>query len=130
RFDIREMLQIHPFCACSFTLARSDYWEQLPLRLSSSIENGLRAYRQTFLSLKDTVIPMLEEFETTTNEEAISKAAANLKQMLNTGELRQLNTDELQVLHRVFEHSNASDLVIEVSPTSVQIMNDDPLSLN
>jgi hypothetical protein len=38
--------------------------------------------------------------------------------------------DELQVLHRIFEHSNASDLVIEVAPTSISIMNEDSYAPN
>lgn len=129
RFDIREMLQIHPFCACSFTLARSDYWEQLPLRLSSSIEGGLSSYRHTFLAHRDTIVPMLEEFASTTEEDMSSQAASNLIQILSgAAGWRPFTTDELQVLQRIFEHSNASDLVIEVSPTSVSVMSEDQFS--
>ncbi|MGH9821475.1 MAG: hypothetical protein ACRD43_15020, partial [Pyrinomonadaceae bacterium] len=85
RFEIREMLQIHPFCACSFTLAKSEYWEQLPLRLSSSIESGLSSFRHTFLSHRETIVPMLEEFVNTTKEESSAQAASNLIQMLTGG---------------------------------------------
>jgi len=131
RFDIREMLQIHPFCACSFTLAKSDYWEQLPVRLAGSIDRGLMSYRETFLSHRETIVPMLQHFEATTKDDSSSAAASNLIEMLTGGAgWRALNMDELQVLHRIFEHSNASDLVIEVAPTSISIMNEDSYAPN
>ncbi|MEP7076720.1 MAG: hypothetical protein ABI878_13015, partial [Acidobacteriota bacterium] len=122
RFDIREMLQIHPFCACSFTLARTDYWEQLPQRLLSTISDGLLAYRKIIFSHKDTVVPMLEAFIGSTNEESSSAAALKMIEMFKGGiPQRPFTTEELQVLHRIFEHSRPSDLVIELSADAIHL---------
>jgi len=122
RFDIREMLQIHPFCACSFTLARTDYWEKLPDRLLSTITSGLTSYRQIIFSHSDVVVPMLEAFITSTNDETSSTAALKMIEMFEEGMAqRPFNTAELQVLHRIFEHSRPSDLVIEVSAEAVHL---------
>jgi hypothetical protein len=122
RFDIREMLQIHPFCACSFTLARTDYWEQLPQRLLSTIGAGLTEYRKVIFSHRETVVPMLEAFLATTNEENSSAATLDLIEMFKGGvPQRPFTTEELQVLHRIFEHSRPSDLVIELSADSIHL---------
>jgi hypothetical protein len=123
------MLQSHPFCACSFSLARTEYWEQLPQRLTNTIESGLTAYRQTFIALEGTVLPMLQEFAEAATDEVSSSAALNLVGMLKRrAEIHAFTTAELQVLQRIFENSSASDLVIEVSPDSIKVMTENEFS--
>ena len=41
KFEVREMLKTHPFCACSFNLSQIEEWETLPDQLSLKIDRGL-----------------------------------------------------------------------------------------
>ena len=61
KFEVREMLKTHPFCACSFNLSQIEEWERLPHQLSLKIEGA--SYRtQGLMMLRQTLIPMLEQF--------------------------------------------------------------------
>ena len=124
RFEIREMLQIHPFCACSFSLARKEHWETLPQILSETIEQGLCSYRQTLASMSSIVIPMLEELKSKINEEDVSAAVTELtNSLLGSGDAPYSNT-QLSLLQKIFEGAGTSDSVIEISPSALSFIDD------
>ena len=125
RFDIREMLRIHPFSACSFSLARKDYWENLPVRLSEIIKTGLASYGRTLKALSETILPMLREILDKIDDRETLNAASNLIEMMNDERaIGSFSTRELQILRKIFETSSAKELIIEISPDSVVVMHE------
>lgn len=48
---VRQLLETHSSCACSFRLARAAEFESLPLELEELMEHGLSVYRRTLLLL-------------------------------------------------------------------------------
>jgi hypothetical protein len=125
RFEIREMLQIHPFCACSFSLARMEYWETLPQVLSETIEQGLNSYRQALGSMNSIVIPMLEELKVKINEDEVSTAVADMTKLLTgSGEATPYSNTQLRLLQKIFENAGAADSVIRISPSALSFIDD------
>jgi hypothetical protein len=104
KFNVREMLKTHPFCACSFSLGRVTEWEQLPARLHATIDKGRRSFRGILSTLREPVIKMLESGLSATNDERHQKSAKDLIALFKSGgEIRMFTADELIVLRRAFE---------------------------
>lgn len=105
RFDVREMLKEHPFCACSFSLEKIREWEQLPQNLLDTIAKGRQTYRKVLKMLNQTLIPMLQRFTQNTKNEEISGAVSRLMESLEAkGEIPLLSNSELIILQKVFEN--------------------------
>ena len=104
RFNVREMLETHPFCACSFRLSQVSEWEKLPERLRKTVEEGRKSYRKTISLMSNILIPNLRDHARKEQLVEYSEAAANLANLLESGqELRLLNNAELIVLGKVFQ---------------------------
>ena len=67
-FNVREMLDKHPFCACSFNLSQIGEWENLPETLQKNIEQGRTSYRRTLQMLNEDLTPMLNEISKSDDE--------------------------------------------------------------
>lgn len=103
-FDVREMLENHPFCACSFRLSQTSEWERLPDRLRQVVEQGRASYRKTLALLARTLVPLLRNFATNEKAAEYREAAANLANVLESGkELELLTNAELIILGKVFQ---------------------------
>ncbi len=104
RFDVREMLKTHPFCACSFSLSKISSWEHLPLTLQEIIGEGRSSFRSAMQSLKQTLIPLIEQFAAENKDSEFFEAAQQVVRVLEDGEnLQFLTNNELIVLRKVFD---------------------------
>lgn len=102
RFDVREMLKTHPFCACSFNLAQIREWEKLPHRLLDAVNRGRESYRRTLSQLGSELLPVIEKISRNSRE--FSDAAENLSAILKNGrEIPLLTNDELFVIQKALE---------------------------
>jgi hypothetical protein len=112
RFDVREMLQTHPFCACSFNLAQIREWEKLPNRLFETVNRGRASYRRTLLMARETLLPIIEKVAR--NENEFAETAGNLdKALKDGGEIPLLTNDELIIIQKALETIPASALTAE-----------------
>ena len=68
RFDVREILKTHPFCACSFNLTQIGEWEKLPANLRETIERGRASYRRTLSMVRDSLIPIFDRLAQSNDE--------------------------------------------------------------
>lgn len=119
KFQVREMLKTHPFCACSFNLSQIDEWERLPQLLTQTIDQGLASYRRSLLLLKQTLIPMLDQFAETVKDPQFVGVATNLSKVLQEGKgLSKFSNIELAVFQKIFETLNTVPLVDVIMPES------------
>ena len=125
RFNIREMLKIHPFCACSFSLDQTEHWESLPQTLSDTIENGLESYYRTLKALSSSILPKLRELPASAQDAETATAVSDLEQMIEgRREFAAFSTRQMQVLRKIFESTTESEFVMHVSPESVSVMHE------
>jgi len=104
RFDVREMLKTHPFCACSFSLRQIREWEKLPQSLSEIVEEGRQNYRNILQLLGKTFIPVVKKSVGKDEPEEFTEAASHLIEALQDGgEFPLLTNAELIVLQKAFE---------------------------
>lgn len=103
RFSVREMLQTHPFCACSFKLAHIAEWERLPQTLLATIEKGSKSYRKILLTLKDTLIQLVSNFGSSPIDKEYSAAARQLIEIIKQDNgIPLLNNAQLVILQKAF----------------------------
>jgi hypothetical protein len=111
-FSVRDMLQTHPFCACSFNLSQISEWERLPQKLEETIEDGRKSYRRILLALSDTVAQLVSHFAKRENDDEYTAAATQLLEIFVAGrEIPPLDNLQLTVLQKSFENLPASILI-------------------
>ena len=112
RFDVREMLKTHPFCACSFSLARIRERENLPDELEEIVRLGRKSFREKLKMSKRVLIPLIESLSVTFRENEFSMAALHLSELLKRDfdEIPLLNGNELIVLQKVLANLPAASL--------------------
>ncbi len=104
RFDVREMLKTHPFCACSFSLSKIRSWEKLSLTLQEIIDVGRESYRNALNSLSETLVPSIEQFSAQNKDNEFAEASLHLIGILEgREEARFFNNNQLIILRKVFE---------------------------
>lgn len=104
QFNVREMLENHPSCACSFRLSQKNEWEHLPEHLRQIVEKGRTDYRKTLALLGSVLAPLLTNFADNERSEEYANAAVNLVKVLASEDLeRALTNAELIVLGKVFQ---------------------------
>jgi hypothetical protein len=111
-FDVRENLQSHPFCGCSFNLAKMDEWENLPDKLMMVVEDGRASFRRTLVMLKANVIRWLEQFlKDETDRSLIESGAALLEKFETNSEIKSFTANQLIILHKLLNTLSPSKLV-------------------
>jgi hypothetical protein len=112
RLDVREMLEIHPFCACSFSLAKTREYENLFAALQEIIRLGRKSFRESLMMSREIFIPFIENFSGKFRDNEFSRAAAHLTEVLQNDfkEIPLLSAGELIVLQKVFADLPASIL--------------------
>ncbi|MEP6901093.1 MAG: DUF6079 family protein [Actinomycetota bacterium] len=112
RFSVREMLETHPFCACSFNLEQIGEWEALPLTLQQTIHKGRTSYRKILMTLKGTLVQLISRFANHPTENEYSAAAKHLIQIFTEeNSIPPLNNAELFILQKSFENLPTSLLL-------------------
>ncbi len=102
RFDVKEMLKTHPFCACSFNLAQAVDWEKLPETLQQKVRHGREVYHRILQKLSGVLVPLIEEFAQKNQANEFAESARNLIQVLMTGEqIQPLQNNELIILQKI-----------------------------
>lgn len=102
RYEVREMLKTHPFCACSFNLAQIRDWEKLPQLLWETVNKARISYRRNLLMLRETILPLIANISAQNSE--LVEAGKHLTEILkNAKEFPVLNDFELIVLQKTFE---------------------------
>lgn len=111
RFEAREMLEIHPFCACSFNLTKSREWKNFPVALAQTIDRGRRNYMDTLRIMGKTLISLVEQFAENNDEIEFTEAAARLINALKSdGDHKPLTHNELIILQKTIEDLPALQL--------------------
>lgn len=119
-FDVKEMLKSHPFCACSFSLAQISEWEELPLRLTKTIEDGRASYRKTLMILKQTLCNLLQDFLQKSTDAEFKTAATSLINIFEEKEFfRLLNNSELIILNKIIQFMPNTPLVHVSLPNEI-----------
>ncbi len=124
QYNVREMLKSHPFCGCSFNLAKMKDWEDLPKSLVRTIEQGRKSYRRTMALLNDTLIQLLETYiKNEIDNELKTSAKELLDQFVNKTEIKKFTTDQLVILHNLL-HSLTSLPTIDIKyPQNSNVLN-------
>lgn len=104
RFDVRELLKTHPFCACSFTLSKSEDWEALPATFFDRLNGGRTAYHDMLRKLNSILLPAIEETARKYSSPEFRTAAEKLSEFLNgKDETTTLDTFQIAILREVFD---------------------------
>lgn len=127
-FDVKEMLKLHPFCACSFNLSQISEWESLHLQLAKVIKKGRDSYRNTLRIMKQNLVSGLKEFIQNNKEIEFRTAAANLIAIMEEQEsFRLLRNSELIVLSKVIQLMSNSPLLNVNLPTELNFQDREEL---
>ncbi len=104
QFDVREMLKTHPFCACSFSLAKIREREELPERLIEVVNRGREGFREALIMSSQVLTPLIETVSANNHNEEFLSAARHLIEIMKNGfaEIPLLTAAELVILRKVF----------------------------
>lgn len=128
KFDVKEMLKLHPFCACSFNLSQIPEWENLHLQLVKVVKNGRDSYRNTLRIMKQTLVSLLKDFIQNNKEIEFRTAAANLVAILEEQEsFRLLKNSELIVLNKIIQNMPNSPLLNVSFPSELNFQSREEL---
>ncbi len=129
RFDVREILEQHPFCVCSFKLSKTAEWENLPETLQKIIGEGRENYRKILYKLSDTLIPLIENFTKEIDDDEFTFAAKYLIEILRTKESELLTDNQLIILRKVFDSISGSPLFKADPPADFDYLSREDLQL-
>ncbi len=119
RFNVREMLKTHPFCACSFNLTEAAEWEALPQKLKETIEKGRKSYRKILWTLRETIVQLTTHFGTRAMDEEYKAAVRHLVEIFKLSkEIPPLSNAELIILQKAFEKLPTSILLKTSFPST------------
>ncbi len=111
-FDVRENLKTHPFCACSFNLAKINEWENLPKNLNSLIDSARKSYRRTLMMLSDVLIESIESYGKKQPNREFAEASGKLINMFSQrSEIETFTMEQLIILNNVLENIPSSPLI-------------------
>jgi hypothetical protein len=131
RFDVREMLNSYPFCACSFNLTQMQKWEDLPKLLILTIEKGRESYRRTLHVLNESLIQALQNYLRDENEEDFIRAGSDLiLNLQDTSQMPQLSTIQLNILHRILAEFDSSPTINVGFPEQSGLISSEELRQN
>ncbi len=123
RFSVREMLQTHPFCVCSFNLEQIGEWEDLPQTLLQTIYKGRTSYRKILMTLKGTLVQLISHFANQPTDDEYSAAANHLTRIFSEGSgIPPLNIAELLILQKSFENLPTSLLLKTSFPATTNFI--------
>lgn len=102
RFNAKEMLKTHPFCACSFSLAKANDWESMPQTLKEKLAAGRAAYRNILRNFSSDLNPLLEDFARRNQSEEITNSSRELAHALTSDSVsKPFDTTQLTIMKEV-----------------------------
>jgi hypothetical protein len=109
--DVRKMLLEQPFCICSFSLTKLEYWERLPQSLMSVIDQGLKAYREKLKEVSGELRQKLESFSAGALEQEVKEAVSNiLAEIESDGSMRSFGGLEVKILQEILGRPDKGSL--------------------
>ncbi len=104
RDNVRETLDLQPFCSCAFNLSETEMWENLPQKLWEVINHGLFSFRRGLLLTGEAIKPLVQKFAASTNEMEFVAAAEHLNAVLSRqAEFSALTDQEIFILQKVLQ---------------------------
>jgi hypothetical protein len=98
-YDVRQMLQEHPFCACGLRLIQTENLEQMPQELMRTVSQGRSTVRRMLSALAAPLTTALTEISATEPNEEFAARAVRFAEMLKRGdELPALTPLDLRLL--------------------------------
>ncbi len=126
RADPRTMLETHPFCSCSFSLAEIKETENLPAAFEQVVNRGRKSCRRILRALAPILIPLVEKLAAAENG-FHDREAARLIEILRGGRENEfLTNDELMILQTVFANLPAAPLRLNAT-NEVDFISDEQL---
>ncbi len=124
RYDVRERLRSHPFCACSYNLSQMQDWEDLPQTLISLTEKGRKSYRRTLTLMVEPLTRMLENYVRSETDQVFADSAADLLlKIKETDEIEDLSYEHLIILEKILKTIASSPTIAVSYPQLQGIMN-------
>lgn len=112
RFDVRKMLEEHPFCACSYNQSTRRELALLPETMQAVVEAGRSGFRDVLAMLRDVISETVESLARNSWDDNFKASAASLISHLNAeGEIPLLGSGEISVLGKAIENMPASPVV-------------------
>lgn len=98
-YDVRQMLQTHPFCACGLRLIQVENLEQMPRELVQTVSQGRATMRRMLAALSAPLSTALSEISATEKNKEFAARAVNFAEKLQRGEeLPMLSPLDLRLL--------------------------------
>jgi hypothetical protein len=111
-FDVRTLLRIKPFCACSFRLNQITDWEDLPRSLKAAVDEGRNSYRRTIQLLREPLAKILGDQAKKEKEQDILKSINWLIDVLSKNQpLPLLGNTEIRILAEALNEMPASTIL-------------------
>lgn len=101
RFDVKEMLKTHPFCACSFSLSEMERWESLPESLIEELNAARAAYRNVLRKAAKVLSAAAESAAQKNRSNEFASALQSLMNAIGNGSNATLGTDQIAVLREI-----------------------------
>ena len=111
-FDLKENLNLQPFCACAFNLAQMTELAKLSKTLSKTMKTGRKSYRNTLYLMNKAVTKSMLGNANVKEDKGLKAEAVKLVKVLeNSGSEKLLSHDQLSILHLALNAENQSATV-------------------
>jgi len=132
-FDVRENLEMQPFCSCAFNLAQMGELAKLAKSFAQAMKSGRLAYRKTLHLMNAFVAEIIEENVLLKQDKKLKVEAEKLVAILTADESESLlSNDQLSILHLVLDENFQSTTIEVALPKQNKIFTSEELreSLN
>lgn len=109
--NVRELLQVQPFCVCSFRLTNTTDVDALINELESTVAKGMEYFRHKFLTERTSIELGLDSIKKIHSGEPLSKLNEMASILLETKHFPTLNAKETQLLKTVTQRLERSALL-------------------
>jgi Family of unknown function (DUF6079) len=131
RVDTRQVLDIHPFCLCTFSLNKSSYSANLPKALNDTISSGLKSFRKSLVKNSEDLIRSLEFLSDETADQDLSDASKQLVGSLKKGkDIPPFSDLQLKILREIFKKDESGSDIHTSSGGLLDEFADDAVSIN
>ncbi|MEP7212273.1 MAG: hypothetical protein ABI791_04315 [Acidobacteriota bacterium] len=83
--DVRSSLNTRPFCTCSFSLPKIEYWNSLPTTLGQEVHASLAGCGDMVSQNRSQILGRLEQMSKSATDDGVAEAARSTAQKLADG---------------------------------------------